>query len=308
MRRLVLLAFIWGWSFLFIKVAGEGLTPFTVAWGRIALGALTLWAFLRHQGGRLPIDRATLPHFLVTAVAGNILPFTMLAYAEEHIDSAVAGVLNATTPLFTALFAAIFLSERLRAVQVVGLGLGLVGVAVAGGVGAGDVRGASLLATLAAALAGAGYGLTFVHVRRHLTGIPPVAAATGQLAIGAALFWPAALVSSLVGGVSLTPTRVGSLLMLGAVGTGVAYVLSYRVVADLGATAASLVTYLIPVVAVLVGVLVLHEAFEWRLVVGGAITILGVAAVNRKRPEPVAGDRPGATPAGVGSALDAGPS
>jgi drug/metabolite transporter (DMT)-like permease len=106
MRRLVLLAFIWGWSFLFIKVAGDGMTPFTLAWARIALGAVALHVVLRRRHLHLPTDRRALRHFTVTALAGSVVPFTMLAYAEEHITSALTAVLNASTPLFTAVFAA----------------------------------------------------------------------------------------------------------------------------------------------------------------------------------------------------------
>ena len=136
MRRLFLLAFIWGWSFLFIKVAVEGLTPTTVAWARITLGAAVLALVLRSQGGRVPTDRVMLRHFAVVTLAGNIVPFTLLAWGEQHITSALTAVLNASTPLFTALFAAVALHERLRPVQVVGLAVGVVGVSVAAGLGA----------------------------------------------------------------------------------------------------------------------------------------------------------------------------
>jgi drug/metabolite transporter (DMT)-like permease len=286
MQRLVILAFIWGWSFLFIKVAGEGLVPSTVAWARIALGALVLYAFLRHQGKHLPTDLTSLRHFAIATITGNIVPFTLLAWAEQHITSALTAVLNASTPLFTALFAVVGLSERLRPIQVAGLGTGIVGVAVAAGLGASDLEGSSVSAALAAVGAGAGYGITFVYMRRHLVSIPPLVAATGQLATGAVLLAPISLVASLAGGVSLTPTRVASVAMLGALGTGLAYVLNYGVVAELGATKASLVTYVIPVVAVIVGIVVLGEQFEWRLLVGGGLTVAGIAAVNRRRPVP----------------------
>jgi drug/metabolite transporter (DMT)-like permease len=284
MQRLVVLAFIWGWSFLFIKVAGEGIAPASIAWARIALGALVLWAFVRRQGLRVPLDRGMLRHFVIVALAGNIVPFTLLAWAEQHITSALTAVLNASTPLFTALFAAMALSERLRAVQLIGLAAGVGGVAVAAGFGAADLEGSSTAAALAAIFAGAGYGIAFVYMRRHLTGLPPLAAATGQLTIGAIMLLPIALVTTAAGGLELTPTRAASILLLGAAGTGVAYVLSYSIVAQLGPTKASLVTYLIPVVAVLVGVVVLDEPFQWRIVLGGVLTVLGIAAVNRKRP------------------------
>jgi drug/metabolite transporter (DMT)-like permease len=284
MRRLVVLAFIWGWSFLFIKVAVEGLTPTTVAWARITLGAAVLALVLRSQGGRVPTDRVMLWHFAVVTLAGNIVPFTLLAWGEQHITSALTAVLNASTPLFTALFAAVALHERLRALQVLGLGVGVVGVSVAAGLGASDLAGSSLAGALAAVLAGAAYGVTFIYMRMHLLSIPPIVAATGQLTTGAVLLFPVAAITSAGGGVHLTPTRVLAIVLLGTLGTGVAYVLNYRVVADLGPTKASLVTYIIPVVAVILGIVVLDEPFEWRLVIGGALTVLGIAAVNSKRP------------------------
>jgi drug/metabolite transporter (DMT)-like permease len=284
MLRLVTLSLIWGWSFLFIKVAGEGIAPATIAWARIALGALALWAFVRQQGLRVPGDRVMVRHFAVVAVAGNVVPFTLLAWAEQHITSALTSVLNASTPLFTALFAAVALSERLRPVQLIGLATGVVGVAVAAGLGAGDLSGSSVAASLAAASAGVGYGIAFVYMRRHLTGLPPLVAATGQLTTGAVLMLPVAVAAMAVGGLDLTPSRVASIVLLGAMGTGVAYVLSYGIIADLGPTKASLVTYLIPVVAVVVGIAVLDEPFEWRIVVGGLVAVAGIAAVNRKRP------------------------
>ena len=284
MRRLFLLAFIWGWSFLFIKVAVDGLTPTTVAWSRIALGAAVLYAILRHQGGRIPVDRTSLRHYAVAATIGNIVPFTLLAWGEQHITSALTAVLNASTPLFTAVFAAIGLSERLRPVQIAGLALGMAGVAVAAGLGASDLEGSSTAGALAAILAGAAYGIAFVYMRRHLVSYPPIVAATGQLATGAVMLFPLAALTSIVEGVSVTPTRLGAILALGAIGTGLAYVLNYRIIGDLGPTKASLVTYVIPVVAVVVGIVVLDEPFEWRLVVGGLLTVGGIAAVNAKRP------------------------
>jgi drug/metabolite transporter (DMT)-like permease len=283
-RRLFLLAFIWGWSFLFIKVAVDGLTPTTVAWARIALGAVVLYAILRHQGGRIPVDRTSLRHYAVAATIGNIVPFTLLAWGEQHITSALTAVLNASTPLFTAVFAAIGLSERLRPVQIAGLALGMAGVAVAAGLGASDLEGSSTAGALAAILAGAAYGIAFVYMRRHLVSYPPIVAATGQLATGAVMLFPLAALTSILDGVSLTPSRLGAILALGAIGTGLAYVLNYRIIGDLGPTKASLVTYVIPVVAVVVGIVVLDEPFEWRLVVGGLLTVGGIAAVNAKRP------------------------
>ena len=280
MRRLVLLAFIWGWSFLFIKVAVEGMTPPTVAALRMGLGLVVLATVLRIRGLRLPTGLTWWRHYTVVAIVGSALPFTLLAWGEQHVSSALTSVLNASTPLFAALFVAAFLGERLRLPQVGGLLLGFLGVAVAAGLAGADLEGSSLAGEAAAVLAGAGYGASFAYSRRHLVGIPPLAAATGQLAAGTALLLPVALVTTVRDGISLTPRRLLAVGLLGVFGTGVAYVLNYRSIATLGPTVASAVTYLVPVVAVVVGVVFLDEAFEVRLLVGGALTVAGIALLN----------------------------
>lgn len=283
MRRLVVLAFIWGWSFVFIKVAAEGLTPVTVAWSRIALGAVVLHLLLRRQGLTMPAGRRYWRHFAVVATAGSAVPFTLLAWGEQHITSALTSVLNASTVLFTAIIAALAGQERLRPIQIAGVGVGLCGVAVAAGVGATDLHGSSAAGAGAAVLAGVCYGVAMVYIRRHLVDIPPLVASTGQLTAGVLILAPLALGSSLTDGVALTPNRIGAVLLLGTLGTGVAYVLFYGVIAELGATKASLVTYIVPVIAVLVGVVVLDEEFRWRLAIGGLITIAGIVAVTATR-------------------------
>ena len=269
-----------------IKVAVEGMTPTTVAWVRITLGGLVLYAVLRSRGGRVGLDRTLARHFVLVAALGSVVPFTLLAWGEQRITSALTAVLNASTPLFTALLAGATRQERLRPLQVAGLGVGLVGVAISAGLGASDLTGSSIAGSLAAIAAGACYGGAFVYGRQNLVGIPPIAAATGQLLAGAVILAPVALATSAVDGVDLTWRRIGAIVLLGAVGTGLAFVLNYRIIGELGATRASLVTYVIPVVAVVVGIAVLDEPFEWRLVLGGLVTIAGVAAVTVGRHSP----------------------
>ena len=290
MRRLALLAFIWGWSFLFIKVAVEGMTPSTVAATRMALGFAVLLAVLRLRGLRLPAGRRWWRHFTVVAVAGSALPFTLLAWGEQHVSSALTSVLNASTPLFAALFVAALLGERLGPVQIAGLLLGFVGVGVAAGLAGAELAESSVAGGAAAVLAGAGYGVSFAYAKRHLVGIPPLVAATGQLAAGTALLLPVAVVTTVRDGIALTPRRLLAISLLGILGTGVAYVLNYRSIAELGPTVASVVTYLVPVVAVVVGVVFLDEQFEHRLLLGGALTVAGIVLLNgrplRRRPSP----------------------
>ena len=280
-RRLLLLSFIWGWSFLFMRVGVEGLTPSTVAAARVALGALVLHVFLRVKHVALPTDRRVWGHFVVVGLAGSALPFTMLAWGEERITSALTSVLNASTPLFTAIFSAMLLKVRLRSVQIAGLAVGLCGVGVAAGFGASDLTGSSVAGCLASVLAGACYGLSFTWSKRHLMAMPSIVAATGQLTAATILLAPFAIATTAVDGASISGRRVGAIATLGIVGTGFAYVLNYRIIADLGATRASLVTYLIPVVAVVVGVVVLDEPFTWRIVAGGVLIVSGIVLVNR---------------------------
>ncbi|MGI8685207.1 MAG: EamA family transporter [Acidimicrobiales bacterium] len=280
MRRVVVLSLIWGWSFLLIKVALRGMTPATVAFLRIGLGMIVMVVVLRATRIALPRDLRTWRHFAVMGLAYSALPFTLLAWGEQHITSALAAVVNATTGLFTAMAAAIGLGERLRRPQIVGLAVGISGVAVAAGVSRADLgssSGAGILATLGVS---ACYGFSFVYAQRHLSTVPPLVAATGQLIAGAALALPLAVVTSLSGTFAPNGREWLAVVVLGVAGTGLAYVINYQSIAAVGSTRASMVTYLVPIVAVTAGVVFLHEAFHLRLLVGGALVIAGIALVQ----------------------------
>ncbi|MCA1842452.1 MAG: DMT family transporter [Actinobacteria bacterium] len=282
MRRVLALAGIWGWSFLFIKVAVRGLTPPTVAFTRVFLGMVVMLCVLRSRGLSLPRDRRTWRHFLVMGAFYSAVPFTLLAWGEERVTSALAAVVNASTPLFAALAGAVVLSERLRRPQLAGLLLGFVGVGVAAGMGGHDLASSSMAGVGAVMAASACYGYCFAYAQRHLAGVPPLVAACGQLVAATVVTAPFALASTAASGISLNGRIVVSMVLLGAVGTGFAYLLNYRVIAEMGATLASLVTYLVPVVAVTVGVLFLGEPFRVRLVLGGALIVLGIALLQER--------------------------
>jgi drug/metabolite transporter (DMT)-like permease len=296
-RRLLVLAFIWGWSFLFIKVAVEGMTPTTVAAARIGLGAAALFVAARVRHLRLPTDLTFWRHAAISAVFANILPFTMLAWGEQRISSALTAVLNASTPLFTGIFGVIYLRSRLDGRGVVGLLVGLAGVGVAAGVGGGDLAGTSLWGSLASVGAGACYGFQLTYAKKHLLGVPAEVAALGQLVAGTVLLSPVAVATTAAHGIELPAHRLVAIVLLGAVGTGLAYLLYYRSVADLGPTTTSLVTYLIPPVAVVIGIAFLGEDFHWRLVAGGLMIVAGIALVQRRLRLP---GRRAAVPASTG--------
>jgi drug/metabolite transporter (DMT)-like permease len=215
---------------------------------------------------------------------------------EERIASNLTAVLNASTPLFAAAFGAGVLRERLRPTAVVGLVVGADRRCRGRRRRRRRPRRSSLAGGLASVAAGACYGYSFTYMKAHLLHLPAEVAAAGQLAVGAVLLAPVALATSAAEGIDLAPHRVLAVVILGVVGTGYAYVLSYRVVADLGPTTASLVTYLIPVVAVAVGVALLDEVFHLRVLAGGALIVAGIALVHGRLPL-----RSGRRPAPVGA-------
>jgi drug/metabolite transporter (DMT)-like permease len=234
---------------------------------------------MRGRGERLP-ERRYWGHLAVLGLAMSVLPFILIGWGEEHISSALASVLNACTPLFAAGFAAALLGERLRPPQLAGVAIGFLGVAVVAGVGGGDLAGSSLLGSLAVVLAGAGYGFGFAYANRFTTGLSALQLSFGQLLAGTVLLAPVAAVDVAAGRVALGPRAALCLVLLGTLGTGYAYLLNYRTLQESGATVASLVTYLVPLVAVAAGILVLGEPFSIRLVVGGLVVVLGVALVQ----------------------------
>lgn len=281
---MILLGLMWGWSFFFIKIALEGMTPSAVVLGRLVFGAAVVVLSLLITGAGFPRDLELWKRLAVMAMVTNVVPFSLFAWAQERITSALASVLNASTALFAALVALVFLGERLRRAQVFGLVLGFVGVAVAAGVGSGDVAGSSLTGTAAGLGAALCYAIGFAYSQHHDLGSRPEATTAGQLLIGAAVMAPVGIGTSVAEGLSLTPTRFLAILILGVMGTGVGYLIYYRIVAEVGATKASIVTYLVPVVGLVVGVTVADEPFSWRLVVGGLLIVGGVIAVQGNTP------------------------
>jgi drug/metabolite transporter (DMT)-like permease len=287
----MVVALIWGWSFLFVKVAVEGVPPTGVAWIRIALGAAVLLVYLLAIGGRLP-PRRLLGRVAVQGLLMSVLPFTLIAWGEERITSALASVLNATTPMFTAIAAAALLGSRLRAPQIAGLVLGLTGVGIVAGVGGEDLASSSVVGSLAIVGAALCYGLGFAWATRFLKELSAAQLTVAPGLAAAVILLPLAGWEVARSGVELTPARVLCLVLLGVFGTGVALLLNYRVMKDLGPTTASLVTYLVPIVAVTAGVLVLGEPFSLRLLLGGALIVFSVALVQGRilAPRPVVSD------------------
>lgn len=281
MPGFVLLAAIWGNSFLFIKVGVRELHPMYVTLGRVLVGGLTLLAMLLLTRDWLPRGGAVWGHSAVVALVGMVIPYTLFGYGEQRVSSALAGIWNGITPLATLLIAVlVFRTERATTHRVAGIGIGFVGVLVVLGVWEG-VGGAGLTGQLMCFGAAVCYGFVFPYMKKFLTGRDEsgTALSAAQLIMAAAQL---TLLAPLVAGAppapwQLSPNVVASVVALGALGTGLAYVLNLRVVRIAGATTASTVTYLLPVVATAVGVLVLSERIAWYQPVGALVVLTGVA-------------------------------
>ncbi|MGW0522458.1 DMT family transporter [Crossiella sp. NPDC003009] len=285
--RLGLLALFWGSSFLWIKFALTGFSPVQIVLVRVALGALVLLAVVRVQRLRLPSGRRLWGHLTVAAFFSNVLPFTLFGIGELTVDSGMAGVLNATVPLWTLLLGLVVGQERkLGMVRAVGLTLGFAGTLVifAPWQGAASELGGALAITGAAV----SYGVGALYMSRFLAGagLAPVVVSAGQMLAATGLITLAVPFAGLQP-VHLTLTSVASVVVLGIFGTGIAFIFFYRLIADEGATSATTVTYLMPLVSVLLGALVLNEEIGVRVVLGMVIVLAGVV-LTRHQPKTAA--------------------
>lgn len=275
------LALIWGASFLFIKVGIRELHPMYVTLGRVSVGALTLLALLGATRDRLPRDLKLWGHLAVVAAVGVATPFTLFGYGEQRIPTLLAGIWNATTPLVVLPMAVlVFRTERMNSRRATGLALGFIGVLVVLGAWQG-LSGGSFIGQLMCFGAAACYGVVIPYQKRFILGhdASGAALAAGQLVMATVQL---AVIAPLVAGPPpapwrLSPEVIASVLVLGAFGSGLSFVINLRNIKLVGASTASMVTYLIPVVAVLIGVLVLDERLTWYQPVGAAIVLAGVA-------------------------------
>lgn len=285
-------AVIWGSSFIFIKVGVGAMRPQWVAAIRLLIGAATLLAILVITKDRLPRDRRLWRHMLLPGILGSAIPFALFAYGEERISSIAAGIWNATTGLWVLPFAVlVFRTERFRIRSALGLTLGFAGVLVV--LGFWDAEGSGLIGQLMCGAAALCYGIVIPYIKRFVTGTSSAsgpALAAVQAIVAAVASTLAALILT---GPPPSPTTwgwgaIGSMVALGAFGSGIALALNMRVIKVAGASTAAFVTYLMPIVAVTLGILVLGESLTWNQPVGAVIVLLGVAVTQGvlRRPRP----------------------
>ncbi len=271
---LVLLAALWGASFLFMRVAAPEFGPVPLIEIRVAVAALFLLAVLAWRGGLSGILDKAVPLTVVGAI-NSALPFSLFAYATLSLTAGFAAVLNASAPLFGALAAYLWFRETLTPARVLGLGVGFAGVLILvwGKISfKGDGSGWSMVAALAASLA---YGIAANYTKRKLTGVDPVVTATGSQIAATALLLPLAVLYRPATMPSLSSWL--SAIALGIACTGIAYILYFRLIANVGPARAIAVTYLVPVFGMVWGLVFLHEAITPNMIAGCAVILLGTA-------------------------------
>ena len=268
---------LWGSGFLFVKLALRGLSPSQVVLGQLALGALVLLIALAIRRQSLPHASREWAYLAGMTVLANIAPYLLFSWSEQRISSGLAGALSGTTPLLTLLLARAFGVGRLTPPRVLGLALGLAGVVLLAAPWHDGSRAVSLAGVLAALGAAACYAGSYVYARLLLTnrGMEPLVLAAAQLTLGTVLLSAAV---PWIGRqpMTLSSTVVLSVVALGVLSTGVAYVLNYRLIQDEGPTAASMTNYLTPVVAVLLGIAFVDERLTWNLIIGTAMILVGL--------------------------------
>ena len=275
------LALIWGSSFLFIKIGVLALPAAYVAFGRVASGAVVLVLLVLITRERWPRSLKLWGHNAFVGVVGIAAPFSLFAFGETHISSVLAGIWNATTPLFVLPMAVlVFRTELLSPRRVLGLALGLIGALVILGVWRG-VGGVSLSGQLMCLGAAVCYGVAIPYTKRFIAPHPESGTVLSacQLLVATVVL---AVASPILSGGGLDPAKVtwpvvGAVLALGVLGTGLAFVVNMRNIRLVGATTASMVTYIVPVFATLLGVTVLREPLEWFQPAGALVVLSGVA-------------------------------
>ena len=274
----IALGVVWGCSFIFIKLGLEFLTPVGVAFGRTALGALALVTISKVRGIALPKSPRVWAHLWVVAMLLNVVPGVLFGVAEVHVTSVLAGIINAVTPLMVLLVIMIFFrEEEILAHHLLGLMVGFLGVITVLGIwqGLGSNPIPAILALLGAVTC---YGFAFPYSRKFILPhkLQPEALAAAQVSLAAITLLPFYLVD----GIANDEYRVGpvlAMLALGVLGTGYAYIWNFRIMAAAGSAIASSVTYVTPVVALIVGIIFLGESISWNEPVGGVIVLLGAA-------------------------------
>jgi drug/metabolite transporter (DMT)-like permease len=275
------LGIAWGSSYLFIKLAVDSFGTFTLITLRLLIGAAFLWSVLRLTHTPVPRDRRMFGHLLVMAVINIVIPFSLITWAEQSVDSALAAIINSTVPLMVLVIAPMFLPEEpIRVNGVIGLVIGFIGVVliVSPGLVAADGDPAGELALLGSSLS---YAIGNVYARIKVRGLAPLIPAVFQVTFALLIVASLALVLERPWETAQPDAQAWfSIVWLGVFGSGIAYLAYFRLLSRWGATRTALVAYVLPVIGIVLGFVVLQEPIGLSLIAGTALIIAGVALVN----------------------------
>jgi drug/metabolite transporter (DMT)-like permease len=279
-----LLGLIWGSSFLWIKIGVENITPMMLVTLRVSFGLLALLVVMAAQRQSFPRDRSTLLKYVFMGVFNLVIPFLLITWGETKIDSSLASILNAATPLFVIIIAHFWLhDEKITAARLGGLLLGFAGVVVLVMQNLKlDGRQGDIWGELAVLLATVSYAVALTFSRRYLRGTKPVVQSTMILVVATALMWIIMPVADRPVVFPATPLTWIAVIWLGVLGLCVAYLLFFYLNNVWGPMRASLVTYVFPVVGVVLGIIFLSEPLTWNMIVGSILVVGGIVVVNRK--------------------------
>jgi drug/metabolite transporter (DMT)-like permease len=277
------LGLMWGSSYLFIKIGVETLTPFTLIALRLGIGLIVLAAVVAVAREPLPRSPRMYGHLVVMSIVSVALPFFLITFAEQTTDSALAAIFGASVPLFVIVIAAIFLhDEPITVNRLAGLAIGFGGVVILVSPGLAAMSGSNPIGEIALIGSSLSYAAGGVYARRNVRELRPMIAAVFQVGFAFVITAVLALVLERPFATVVRPDTVISVLWLGILGSGLAYLAFFRLLGRWGATRTSLVAYLLPVVGIALGVLVLSEQMDARILLGTALVIGGVALVNSR--------------------------
>jgi drug/metabolite transporter (DMT)-like permease len=279
---------IWGSSFLLIKVGVEDLGPLPLVWGRVSIAAVFMVVFMRMTGRGWPSGRRERLALVAVGLLNTAIPWTLITWSEQRIDSGLATVLNATVPLFTLALAHFTLSdERITSQKAAGLILGFGGVALLASRDLGGGSSNSVIGQITMLIASVSYALNAIVLRRYLRGVEPFTIAGTSLIAGAIPMTLVVLIAAPWPGADhVHLDAVLAVITLGLFNTVLAYFLFYQLIAVWGATRTTLVTYVMPPIGVTLGALFLDELVDWKIVVGAVLILMGIVVVNWRRPKP----------------------
>lgn len=287
-----ILGFIWGSSFLLIRIGVEQLAPFQVVFIRTGIAAVGLNLVLLSRGKHLPLNGRLLVPLLIIGIGNTTIPFALITWGEQAITSGLAAMLQSAASLFTLVLAHFFfIDERITLQKIIGLSVGFLGVVVLGShsIVDGVVDVPVLTGALAVVLASLFYAIFTIYSRKAIQRrYEPIVVSTGAMTFAAISSGICMVIAPLLGGEAATPLNLIStdvliaVTLLGLINTFVAYIIYYWIVRELGAARSSMVTYITPGVGLALGAIVLNETVDWRLLVGALLIFGGIAIVNLK--------------------------